>query len=127
HAPLVLLQTYAVTVHDADILDVGYVDVLGADRDDDDGVLAALAVALLAHAVLAALGTEPLLVAEVDQGIEVFRRLQPHAATVAAVAAVRPAERDELLAPESHAAVAAVAGGGGDFGFVDEFHWGRDW
>src|SRR5690606_16552070 len=59
---------------------------------------------------------------EVDQGVEVLRRFQPHAAAVAAVAAVRPAERDELLAPESDAAVAAVSGGDGDFGFVDEFH-----
>src|SRR5690606_17740983 len=117
-------QAVAVPGHVADHLVGGDVDDLGTDRDDDDGVLAALAVALLAHAVLAALGTEALLVAEVDQGIEVLRRLQPHAAAVAAVAAVRPAERDELLAPESHAAVAAVAGGDGDFGFVDEFHWG---
>src|SRR5690606_8103188 len=51
-----------------------------------------------------------------------FRRLQPHAAAIAAVAAVRPAQRDELLPAESHAAVAAVAGGDGDFGFVNELH-----
>src|SRR3546814_6962471 len=102
--------------------DVCSSDLLGADRDDDGGVLAALAVALLAHAVLAALRAEPLLVAEVDQGVEVLRRLQPHAAAVAAIAAIGPAERDELLAPETDAAVAAVSGSDGDFGFVDQFH-----
>src|SRR3546814_10218379 len=96
--------------------DVCSSDLLGADRDDDGGVLAALAVALLAHAVLAALRAEPLLVAEVDQGVEVLRRLQPHAAAVAAIAAIGPAERDELLAPETDAAVAAVSGSDGEIG-----------
>src|SRR3546814_5283874 len=57
-----------------------------------------------------------------DQGVEVLRRLQPHAAAVAAIAAIGPAERDELLAPETDAAVAAVSGSDGDFGFVDQFH-----
>src|SRR3546814_14331319 len=101
--------------------DVCSSDLLGADRDDDGGVLAALAVALLAHAALAALRAEPLLVAEVDQGVEVLRRLHPHAAAVAAIAALGPAERDELLAPDTDAAVAAVFGSYGDFGFVDRF------
>src|SRR3546814_8988269 len=43
----------AVARHVADDLVGGDVDDLGTDRDDDGGVLAALAVALLAHAVLA--------------------------------------------------------------------------
>src|SRR3546814_10932549 len=60
--------------------------------------------------------------AEVDQGVEVLRRLQPHAAAAAAIAAIGPAERDELLAPETDAAVAAVSGSDGDFGFVDQLH-----
>src|SRR3546814_12994259 len=54
----------AVARHVADDLVGGDVDDLGADRDDDGGVLAALAVALLAHAVLAALRAEPLLRSE---------------------------------------------------------------
>src|SRR5690606_40074642 len=41
-----------------------------------------------------------------------------------AVAAVWATERDERLAAEAHAAVAAVAGGDGDFCFVDESHFG---
>ena len=93
-----------------------------ADRDGNHPVLAALAVHLAAHAVLAALRLELALVAEVDQGVEVFVGLDPDVAAVAAVAAVGPAQRDELLAPEAHAAVAAVSGDHCDFGFVDEFH-----
>src|SRR4029077_732954 len=46
-----------------------------------------------------------------------------HVAALAAVAAVRPAILDELLAPERHAAVAAVAGADVDLGFVEEFHF----
>jgi hypothetical protein len=34
-----------------------------------------------------------------------------------------PPERNEFLAPEADAAVAAAAGMHGDFCFVDEFHW----
>src|SRR5690606_30957806 len=64
----------------------------GPDRHGDEQVLAALAVALLAHAVLAALGAEDLLVAEVHQRVEVAVGHQPDAAAVAAVAAVRPAQ-----------------------------------
>src|SRR5690606_11902568 len=94
----------------------------GADRNGDDQVLAGLAVHLPAHAVLPALGAELALVAEVDQGVEVLAGPQPYAAVIAAIAAVGPAERDELLAPETDAAVAAVACADLDFGFVYEFH-----
>jgi hypothetical protein len=64
------------------------------------------------------------LVAEIDQGVEVLVGLQPDVAAVAAVAAVGTAQRNELLAAEGDAAIAAVAGGHGDFSFVDEFHVG---
>src|SRR5690606_36965453 len=94
----------------------------GAGGHGDDHVLAALAVHLPAPAVLAALGAEQLLVAEVDQGVEVLVGDQPDAAAIAAVAAIRPAQRNELLAAEAHAAVAAVAGGDGDLSFVDQLH-----
>ena len=62
--------------------------------------------------------------AEIDQGVEVLVGLHPDIAAIAAVAAVGAAERDELLAAEGDAAVAAVARGDGDFNFVDEFHVG---
>src|SRR5690606_1331273 len=94
----------------------------GAGGHGDDHVLAALAVHLPAPAVLAALGAEQLLVAEVDQGVEVLVGDQPDATAIAAVAAIRPAQRNELLAAEAHPAVAAVAGGDGDLSFVDQLH-----
>src|SRR5690606_15934867 len=76
----------------------------GADRHADHHVLATLAIHLPAHAILAALGAEDALVAEVDQGVEVLVGLQPYAAAGTAVAAVGPAQRDELLAAEADAA-----------------------
>ncbi len=65
---------------------------------------------------------EVLLVAVVDQGVEPIDGLDQDVAAAAAVAAARAAELDELLAPERHAAVAAVAGADIDLGLVEEFH-----
>src|SRR6185312_15053208 len=62
------------------------------------------------------------LVAEIDQGVEAFVGDQPHRTAETAVAAVGTTERDELLAAEADAAVAAIAGLDFDIGFVDEFH-----
>ena len=76
----------------------------------------------LAHAVAAGLGLEVLLVAVVDQRVEAVDRLDDDVAAAAAVAAVRAAELDELLAPERDAAGAAVAGADVDLGLVEEFH-----
>ena len=94
----------------------------GAHRHADRGVLAALAVHLAAHAVFAALRLEAALMAKVDQRIEALISDQPDRTAVAAVAAVGAAERNELLAAEADAAVAAIAGMDLDVGFVDEFH-----
>src|SRR6185312_5277044 len=96
------------------------------DRYPDDLVFAALAGHLAAHAVLATLGAEAALMTKVDQRVEAFVGYQPHVATIAAMATVGPAERNEFLAPETDAAVAAVAGVYGDFSFVDEFHDGEN-
>ena len=59
---------------------------------------------------------------EVDQRVEVAVAHREHAAAAPAVATVRAAERQELLAPKTHAAVAALAGHDFDRGFVDKFH-----
>ena len=99
---------------------------LRADRHLEHDVGAVRAMAVLAHAADAALGLEMLLVAVVDQGVEAFDRLRDHVAALAAVAAVRAAELDVLLAPERHAAVPAVAGADIDLGFVEEFHGNRN-
>ena len=75
-----------------------------------------------AHAVDAGLGLEMLLVAIVDQRVQPVDGLQPDIAAAAAVAAVRPAELDEFLAPERHRAGAAVAGADIDLGLIEKFH-----
>ncbi len=95
---------------------------LRADRNFQHHVLAIGAVHVLAHAVAAGLGLEVLLIAVIDQRVEAVDRLDHDVAAFAAVAAGRPAELDELLAPERDAAVAARAGLHIDLGFVEEFH-----
>ena len=95
---------------------------LGADRHLDDEVVAAGAGAVGARAALAARGAEMLGVAEVDQRIEAGHRLEDDVAALAAVAAVGPAELDELLAPEADRARAAGAGADEDLGLVEEMH-----
>ena len=62
--------------------------------------------------------------AKVRQGIDAGYGPQPHAAAVATVAAIRTAEGDELLAPETGAATTTIARLNFDAGFIDEFHEG---
>src|SRR6185436_6875561 len=54
--------------------------------------------------------------------VEAVDAFDDHVATAPAVAAVRSAELDELLAPKADAAGAAVAGADVDVGLVEEFH-----
>jgi hypothetical protein len=84
------------------------------------GALGAGAVA--AHAVDAGLGAEMLLVAVVDQRVQAIDHLGPDIAAAAAVAAVRSAELDELLAAERQRARAPVAGADIDLGLIEKFH-----
>ena len=70
--------------------------------------------------MLAAVGLELGMEAEVDEGIEVGAGHHVDRAAVAAVAAVGPAARDELLAPEAHGAASAVARRDLDVYFVNE-------
>src|SRR6185437_2531018 len=95
---------------------------LRADGHAHDRVIAARTRHLLAHAGQAVLGADVLLVAIVDQRVEVFDRFGPDIAALAAIAAVRSAIFDELLAPERDAAVTAVAGLDIDLGLVEESH-----
>ena len=97
---------------------------LRAHRQLDDQVLAAGAAAVLAHAVMAAFGLEMLLVAEIDQRVQIVHRLGIDIAAAAAMAAVRAAELDELLAPEADRAGAAIAAADIDLGLVEELHGG---
>jgi hypothetical protein len=60
--------------------------------------------------------------AKVKQGGQVGRNLEDDIPSLAAVAAVRTAERDELFPPEGDAAGAARARFYLNFYFIDEFH-----
>ena len=78
--------------------------------------------AVLAHAVRALLRLEVLLIAIVDQRVQIVRRLQDDVPAAPAVAAVRPAEFDELLAPEADATGTAVAGLQIELGLIQKLH-----
>src|SRR5262249_7465285 len=75
---------------------------LGADGHLDDEVVAAGPCAVGTRAPLAPRSTEVLRVAEVDERIEARDSLEDDVASLAAVAAVRAAELDELLAAETN-------------------------
>src|SRR6185437_4252299 len=94
----------------------------GADRHRHVKVRAAAAGAVVGAAGLAVAGLEGALDAEVGEGVYPGGGAQEDAAAVAAVAAVRAAERHELLAPEAGAAPAAVAGLHPRPRLIDELH-----
>ena len=83
---------------------------------------AAAPVRSLPGAVAALRRPEMLRVAEIDQRIEVLGRDEHDVAALAAIAAVRPAELDELLAPKRHHAVPAIAGAEVDLRLIKELH-----
>src|SRR5690606_18441334 len=99
------------------------VDHRGTDRHRQDQVLALGAGTLGTAALLAVLSIETTGVAVIDQSVEVLVSHQEHRAAIAAVAAIGTTLLDELLAPEAHHAVTAVAGLYIYRNFVDEFHW----
>src|SRR5262245_60075009 len=70
----------------------------------------------------AALGFVFGVVAELQKRILVGRSHQDHIAAAAAIAAARPAPRDELLAAERKAAVTAIAGLHQNSGFIEKQH-----
>src|SRR5690606_29515972 len=95
---------------------------LGSGRHLDDAIVAARARAVAPHPGNTVLGLEVLLVAEVDQRVQVLDALGPHVTALAAVASVRAAELDELLAPEADAPGPAIAGADIDLGLVEKLH-----
>ena len=98
------------------------VPALRAHGHLDHGIIAARAGARGAHAGAAVLGLDVLLVAVIDQGVEVFHRLDHHVAALAAVAAVGTAIFDEFLAPEADTTVPALAAEYVDLGLIEKFH-----
>ena len=77
---------------------------------------------VLARAAAAALGAKPALHAEIGERIDALARDEIDATAVAAVAAVRAAARNELLAAKADAAAAAGAGLDANIRLIDEFH-----
>jgi hypothetical protein len=90
------------------------------DRHSEFDVGAVAAGAVGAFAVTATLRFEDLLVAVVDEGVEVGVGANVDRAAASAVAAVGTAAGDELLAAETHGTAAAVAGCDVDVDFVYE-------
>src|SRR5699024_10916300 len=82
----------------------------GAPGHPDDQVLGVLPLLAGAAAVFAGVGGVFALVAELHQGGEVVVRHKQDVPAAAAVAAVRPARRDELFAVEADGPVAPLAG-----------------
>src|SRR5690349_13066671 len=95
---------------------------LRAGRHAKHDVVSIGAMAVLAHAVFAALGLEVLLIAIVDERVETIDCLDDDVTAFSAVAAIRPAELDKLLAPKRDAAISARAGCDINFRLVQEFH-----
>ncbi|MCY1359566.1 hypothetical protein D9M69_461440 [compost metagenome] len=100
----------------------GGIDDGGAHRHRQDQVIALAPGAVLAAAVLTALGIETTGVAIIHQGIEIRIGLHEHGAAIAPVTTVGAALLNEFFATETHQAVAAVARFYKDRYFIDEFH-----
>ncbi len=94
----------------------------GADRHGNVEIVAGRAGAVIARTGRARPALEGALDTEVRERVDARRRAQIDAAAMAAIAAIRPAERHELLAPEAGAAAPAVTGVGLQSCFIDEFH-----
>ena len=73
---------------------------------------------IAAHAVDASGGLEVLLVAEIDESVEIVHADEFDIAPATAVAAVGAAELDEFLTAETDAAVTAITALDIDFGLV---------
>ncbi len=98
---------------------------LGADRNFQDDVVALAAGHVAAVPVRAFFRLEMLLVAEIDQGVEIGHAFDDDIAATAAVAAVGPAEFDIFLAPETAGPGPAVAAFDEDLNLVEELHLSR--
>jgi hypothetical protein len=100
--------------------------VLGQDlrsgRDLEHDRVAGAAALVLALAVMATLGAEMLLIAIIDQRVQIGLGLDHDVAAATSVAAIGPAIFDEFFAPEAKAAGATVTGLRVDLALIEEFH-----
>src|SRR6185312_17435835 len=99
---------------------VVFVEDLRADRNLEHHAFTGGAAAIGAHAVMADLGAEMLLIAVIDQRVEIGHGLDDDVAAAAAIAAPRSAVIDEFLATERDDARAAIAALHIDLGLVEK-------
>src|SRR5690606_1619898 len=107
------------------IRDYGFlelVEYLRSRRYLDDAVFARRSRAVAAHSRCPVAGTEMLLIAIVDQRVQVCDALHPDVAAPSAIAAVGSAVFNEFLAPERNGAAAAISGLDVYFCLIEEFH-----
>jgi hypothetical protein len=93
---------------------------LRPDRHPHNRVLTGFPMSVRPLAMLAALGLMLGIVPKVEECVQTLVRLEPDAASDAAIAAGRAAPRDEFLAAERSDAVSAVPGLDPYFGSVDK-------
>jgi hypothetical protein len=93
-----------------------------ADWDANYAVIAAPAMAVAAHTMLATPSFVLLLIAQIEQRRKLCVGFHDHVTATPAVPAARPAPRHELFPPKGDAATPAVAGNDANFGFVNKFH-----
>src|SRR6185312_1478544 len=113
-----LARTGQIGEHDL----LAVIEDFGADRHAQHQLLAVCAGTLAAGAAAPVLGAEMLPVAIVDEGVEIVLGDDDDVSALAAVAAVRAAELDELLAAKAHRAAPAIAALQVDFALVEKFH-----
>ena len=97
-------------------------DNLRADGNFDDQVFAFASETVFAFAVVSAFRFEMLLIAEIDQRIQIRDGFKNHVAAASAVPAVRSAEFDILFATKRATAVAPVAGFKVNLRLIQKFH-----
>src|SRR5262249_33477440 len=94
-----------------------------AHRHLDHAIVAAPAIAILAHALLAAASPISFREAKIERRGKLMISSPHHVPPMAAIAAIGAASRNELLPPETHATTPAITGDDADFYFIDELHW----
>ena len=95
---------------------------LGADRDLDGDGISRTTGAVTAHAMHADFGLEMLLIAEINQGIEVFDRLKNDIAATPAVTTIGTAKLNIFFTPKAYRASTAAATAHINLGLVEKLH-----
>ena len=96
---------------------------LGAHRHLHHDIVALAAGLVAALAVMALLGLEMLLIAVIDQGVQIGHAFQDDVATASAITAIGTAELDMLLAPEATGSGSAVAAFHENLGLIEKLHF----